>query len=97
MLERPERDSFQMPDEVIRALAVRPGERVADIGAGSGYFTIRLARAVGPTGTIWAIDIAQELLDYIGARAAKEGLGNIRLQKVADDDPQLRRGASTRS
>ena len=56
MLERKERDSFQKPDEVMRALALRPGERVADIGAGSGYFTLRVARAVGPSGEVPAID-----------------------------------------
>lgn len=56
MLERKERDSFQKPDEVMRALALRPGERVADIGAGPGYFTLRVARAVGPSGEVPAID-----------------------------------------
>jgi ubiquinone/menaquinone biosynthesis C-methylase UbiE len=89
MLERPERVEFQKPDEVMKALAVRPGERVADVGAGSGYFTVRAARAVGPTGTVVAVDIAQEMLDYLGQRVKKEGLANVRLQKVAKDDPQL--------
>jgi hypothetical protein len=57
LLERPERDDYQKPDEVMRALALRAGERVADIGAGSGYFTLRVARAVGPEGRVRALDI----------------------------------------
>jgi SAM-dependent methyltransferase len=92
MLERPERDDFQQPDAVMAALALRPGERVADIGAGSGYFTRRVAHAVGPTGVVWAIDIAQEMLDYLAARAAEKKLTNIRLVKVERDDPRLPEG-----
>jgi SAM-dependent methyltransferase len=89
LLERPERDAYQEPDEVMAALAFRPGERVADIGAGSGYFARRVSRAVGPAGVVWAIDIAPEVLEYLEARARREGLGNIRIQRVQPDDPQL--------
>jgi ubiquinone/menaquinone biosynthesis C-methylase UbiE len=89
MLERSERDSFQKPKEVMAALALRPGERVADIGAGSGYFTIPVARAVGPGGVVWAIDIRQEMLDYIANRLDAEKLTNVRLVLVQPDDPQL--------
>jgi ubiquinone/menaquinone biosynthesis C-methylase UbiE len=89
LLERKERDAYQKPEQVMQALAFRPGERVADVGAGSGYFTVRVARAVGPSGVVWAVDIAQELLDYLGRRAKEEALSNIRLVKVAPDDPQL--------
>lgn len=89
MLERPERDEFQKPDEVMAALALRPGERVADIGAGSGYFTIPVAKTVGPGGIVWAIDIRQEMLDYIHKRIEEEELENVRLALVPDDDPQL--------
>ena len=73
-------------------LAFKPGERVADVGAGSGYFARRVARAVGPAGTVWTIDIRPEVLSVLEARAAKEGLGNIRTQRVAPDDPQLPAG-----
>jgi arsenite methyltransferase len=89
ILERPERDTYQKPDQVMAALAFRPGERVADIGAGSGYFTRRVSRAVGATGVVWAIDIAPEVLDYLEARARREGHSNIRIQHVPADDPQL--------
>jgi len=89
LLERPERDDYQQPERVIETLALRPGERVADVGAGSGYFTVRLARAVGPQGTVWALDINDTLLDYLRRRVEKEGLTNTRIGKVAADDPGL--------
>jgi len=92
MLERPDRDEFQMPEKVMEALALKPGEKVADIGAGSGYFTIPVAKAVGPTGIVWAIDIRQEMLDYIEKRLDEEKLENVRPMLVFDDDPQLPQG-----
>jgi ubiquinone/menaquinone biosynthesis C-methylase UbiE len=92
LLERPERDAYQQPERVMEALAFRPGERVADIGAGSGYFTRRISRAVGPGGVVWAIDIRPEILAVLHERARREGLANIRLQQVEPDDPQLPAG-----
>ncbi len=92
LLERPERDAYQKPDQVMAALAFIPGERVADIGAGSGYFARRVSKAVGPTGQVLAIDIAPEVLEYLEARARREGLTNIRIQRVTADDPQLPAG-----
>ena len=93
LLERPERDDYQKPDQVMATLAFRPGERVADIGAGSGHFARRVSKAVGPTGVVWAIDIAPEVLEYLEARARREGLANIRIQRVTPDDPQLPPGS----
>jgi ubiquinone/menaquinone biosynthesis C-methylase UbiE len=92
LLERPERDAYQKPDEVMTALAFRPGERVADIGAGSGYFARRVSKAVGPAGVVWAIDIAPEVLEVLEARARREGLANLRIQRVEADDPRLPEG-----
>jgi SAM-dependent methyltransferase len=92
LLERPERDAYQKPDQVMAALAFRPGERVADVGAGSGYFARRVSKAVGPTGEVRAIDIAPEVLEYLEARARREGLANLRIQRVQPDDPQLPAG-----
>ncbi len=89
MLERPEREDFQKTEEIMKRLAFKPGEKVADIGAGSGYFTIPIAKAVGPEGVVWAIDIRRELLDYIADRLEEEKLENVRLQLVDPDDPQL--------
>jgi SAM-dependent methyltransferase len=92
MLERADRDDFQKPQEVMAALAFKPGEKVADVGAGSGYFTIPIAKAVGPDGVVWAIDIRKEFLDYIAARLEEDKLENVRLQQVYPDDPQLPQG-----
>lgn len=89
LLERPERDAYQKPDQVMAALAFRPGERVADVGAGSGYFARRISKAVGPTGVVWAIDIAPEVLEYLDTRARRERLANVRIERVQPDDPQL--------
>lgn len=89
MLERPERESFQKREKVMEALAFRPGERVADVGAGSGYFTIPVAKAVAPSGVVWAVDISQEMLDYLAKRVEAEKLQDVKLKKVAKDDPQL--------
>lgn len=89
MLERKERDVFQKPDEVMRALALRPGERVADVGAGSGYFTLRVARAVGPSGRVLAIDVNPDLLELLDRRAKEAGLANVTSRRVEKDDPDL--------
>lgn len=89
MLEREEREDFQKPDEVMRALELEAGETVADIGAGSGYFTIPVAKAVGPEGKVLAIDISQHMLDYLERRIKAEKLENIELRKVERDDPRL--------
>jgi SAM-dependent methyltransferase len=92
ILERPERDAYQQPDRVMEVLAFRQGERVADIGAGSGYFTRRISRAVGPSGVVWAVDIRPEILAVLEERARRDGLTNIRLQQVEPEDPQLPAG-----
>jgi ubiquinone/menaquinone biosynthesis C-methylase UbiE len=89
MLERPEREGFQKKEEIMTALALKPGERVADIGAGSGYFTIPVAKAVSAKGVVWAIDIRQEMLDYIAKRLKGENLENVKPILVTADDPQL--------
>jgi ubiquinone/menaquinone biosynthesis C-methylase UbiE len=72
----PARDAWQMPARVIETLRLRPDASVADIGAGTGYFSVRLARAV-PTGTVYAVDIEPAMLAHIGQRAGSESLGNI--------------------
>jgi ubiquinone/menaquinone biosynthesis C-methylase UbiE len=73
----------------MKALAFKPGERVADIGAGSGYFTFPVAKAVGPTGVVWAIDIAPEMLEFLDMRVKARKADNIRLRRVTSDDPQI--------
>ena len=75
--ENPERDAQQKPDEVVRALNLSPGDVVADIGAGTGYFTRRFAEAVGDTGIAYAVDLEPKMLQYVGERAEKDGQPNI--------------------
>jgi ubiquinone/menaquinone biosynthesis C-methylase UbiE len=76
-LEGPERAAWQRPDEVVDALGLSPGDVVCDVGAGSGYFTLRLARAVGPTGKVFAIDAEPRILDVLRARLAEAALENV--------------------
>jgi ubiquinone/menaquinone biosynthesis C-methylase UbiE len=83
------RDGWQKPDEVVRVLDLSPGSRVADLGSGGGYFTIRLARAVGVAGNVYAVDVDQSMLDYVAERAREEGLGNVETVKAAKHDPRL--------
>jgi arsenite methyltransferase len=83
------RDEWQKPDEVIRALALKAGDRVADLGAGSGYFTFRLARAVGPSGKVYAVDIDPDMIAYLGERAQEEKAPNVEIVAAKPDDPGL--------
>lgn len=92
MLERDEREDFQKSEEIMKTLDLKPGTIVADVGAGSGYFTVPVAKAVGPEGKVLAIDIRQEMLDYIFSRMQAEQLQNIELMKVEPDDPMLPSG-----
>jgi ubiquinone/menaquinone biosynthesis C-methylase UbiE len=92
MLERDSRDAMQFPDRIMESLALEPGDVVADVGAGSGYFTVRLAAAVGGAGRVIATDIRQEMLDYIAARLDEGGIDNVELVKVEPDDPGLPAG-----
>lgn len=83
------RDKWQQPDRVIQSLQIQPGERVADLGSGGGYFTFRLAKAVGPTGQVYAVDVDKGLNDYIAGRARDEGFANISVILAKYDDPSL--------
>jgi ubiquinone/menaquinone biosynthesis C-methylase UbiE len=89
MLEDPARDGYQKPDEVLRALALRPGEAVADIGSGSGYFALRLAAAVGPTGRVYAVDVDPGMVRHLNERVRDAGVDNVRSVLAAPDDPLL--------
>jgi ubiquinone/menaquinone biosynthesis C-methylase UbiE len=85
-LERPEREIEERPDLLLEALHIKPGQSVADIGAGSGYFTRRLARLVGEKGTVYAVDIQPEMLDLLTNKMAELKIGNVKpiLGDVAD-------------
>ncbi len=84
----PARDAWQKPDEVIRALALAPDAKVADLGAGTGYFTVRLARAV-PQGKVYGIDVEPDMVKYLADRARREALPNVVPVLAAEDDPRL--------
>lgn len=88
-LEGPDRDAWQKPDQVMDALGVADGDHVADLGAGAGYFTIRLARRVGPNGMVYAEDVQDEMLGSIKRRVDREQLTNVRTVKGTFDDPLL--------
>ena len=88
-LEDPGRNEWQKPEDVVGHLELKPGETVADIGAGSGYFTVRLARAVGPGGKVYAVDIDQGMLNYIEHRAGQDRLTNIQTVLADPDNPKL--------
>jgi ubiquinone/menaquinone biosynthesis C-methylase UbiE len=72
----PARDGWQMPDRVIDALGLRAGSLVADVGAGTGYFSVRVAKTI-PAGTVYAVDIEPKMLEHVAKRAMAEGLSNI--------------------
>jgi cyclopropane fatty-acyl-phospholipid synthase-like methyltransferase len=86
--DNPARDAWQMPDRVIAALELKPGQTVADIGSGTGYFTVRLAK-LQKDSKIFAADIEPSMADYVRKRAAAAGLSNIVAVQAAADTPNL--------
>jgi ubiquinone/menaquinone biosynthesis C-methylase UbiE len=87
--DEPSRDSAGEAAKVIRALGIGPGQTVADIGAGSGYYTMRVAPVVGPTGTVIAQDIVPRYLDQLKSRVRKAGLTNVKFVRGTPADPRL--------
>lgn len=83
------RDSWQQPDRVVEVLDISPGARVADLGAGGGYFTFRLADAVGPDGIVYAVDVDPGMIDYLTRSAGEGGYANVKPALAASDDPGL--------
>lgn len=77
IFDDPKRDAWQKPDDVVAAFQIAPGMRVADLGAGTGYFTSRLARAVGPQGAVFAVEVEPNLVTHLRQRAEAEGLDNV--------------------
>lgn len=89
VFEDPGRDKRLQPNRIMDILGVKQASSVADIGAGSGWFTVRAARRVGDTGLVYAVDINRDYLDYIEKRAKRESLANIRVVLGKEDDPLL--------
>lgn len=88
----PRRARWQKPAAVVRALGLRRGQVVAEIGSGPGYFTPRLARAVGPSGHVYAVDPEAAVLNVLRRRLARMGVRNVTPVLGRDDDPLLPRG-----
>ncbi len=88
-LERAEREQEEAPSKAIDALELKPGMVVADIGAGSGYYTSRMSGRVGPAGRVYATDIQPGMIELLNRRVAREGLGNVTTVLGAMDDPKL--------
>jgi arsenite methyltransferase len=83
------RDQWQQRDRVIESLRISPGDRIADLGAGGGYFTFSLAKPVGPDGKVYAVDIDEEMTDLVAQRAKKDAVGNVEVILAKPDDPLL--------
>jgi len=92
LLEGPDRDDWQQPDQVMDHLGIFEGAHVADIGAGGGWFTIRLAHRVGPRGIVYAEDIQKPMIESIGRRVKREGLANVKTVLGTPTDPHLQPG-----
>jgi SAM-dependent methyltransferase len=92
IFESPGRDQRLQIDRVMDILEVAPGKNVADVGAGSGWFTVRAARRVGDGGKVFAVDINPEAIRYIENRAQKENLHNVSAIQGREDDPTLPTG-----
>jgi ubiquinone/menaquinone biosynthesis C-methylase UbiE len=89
VLEGPDRDAWQKPDLIMDALGIGEGSVVADLGAGGGWFTVRLARRVGPNGMVFAQDVQSQMLEAIKRRVGREGLRNVEYVQGSPDDPRL--------
>ena len=91
-LERPEREKEERPAMLVDAMELRPTDVVADIGAGTGYFSFRIAPKV-PQGKVLAVDIQQEMLDLLNAKAKQAGVKNVETVLGAESDPKLPAGS----
>jgi ubiquinone/menaquinone biosynthesis C-methylase UbiE len=84
-----ERERWQRVDDILRVLKIFEGSPVADVGAGEGFFTVRLARVVGPSGRVYAVDISREVLTKLRERVSSEGLHNVEVIQGEPNDPKL--------
>lgn len=89
MLEDPQRDAYQKPHEVLTALGIKQGEMIADIGAGSGYFTFRLAHHAGENGKVYAVDVNPDMILHLNRRIRELKARNVVSILAAADDPLL--------
>jgi ubiquinone/menaquinone biosynthesis C-methylase UbiE len=88
-LDRPEREAEEQPEQALDALKIRTGMTVADVGAGTGYMALRMARRVGPSGKVYANDLQPEMLQKLRARSQREKLSNVETVQGTEADPKL--------
>jgi ubiquinone/menaquinone biosynthesis C-methylase UbiE len=88
-LEGPDRDAWQRPDQVMDALRIGEGSHVADLGAGGGWFTMRLANRVGPNGLVYAQDVQQQMIEAINRRVRRAELKQVKTVLGTSSDPRL--------
>lgn len=93
-LTRPERQSEELPDRLIKALEIPEGSTVIDLGAGVGYFTWRLAKSVGPTGKVIATDIQPEMIDLLAGNLRRRGIQNVDMVLSSQEEPRLPEGVA---
>jgi len=91
-LERPERETEEQPDQALDALGLKPGMTVADIGAGTGYMSLRMAKRVGPSGKVYANDLQPEMLRLLRENAVEAKLTNVETVLGTESDPKLPKG-----
>lgn len=89
LLESPDRAAWQKPDQIMDALHIADGSTVADIGAGAGWFTMHLARRVGPNGVVYAQDVQRQMLEAIKRRVSRVGLQNVETLLGSGSNPKL--------
>jgi SAM-dependent methyltransferase len=88
IFDDPKRDAWQKPHEVIQALALKPDAVIADIGSGTGYFSVRFAR-MAPKGRVYGVDTEPDMVRHLAERAKREGLKNVTAVAGAPDNPRL--------
>lgn len=88
-LDRPEREEEERPDHVMKALALKPGDAVADLGCGTGYFSYRMAREVGAKGVVYGVEIQQEMLDLLAVKMRERNVTNVVGVLGTITDPKL--------
>lgn len=91
-LDRPEREREEEPEKAIQAFNLKPGMKVADVGAGTGFYTVRIADRVGPQGKVYASDIQPEMIKRLRANVSARGLSNVEPVLGTESDPKLPAG-----
>ncbi len=88
-LDRPEREAEEHPEQALDALKLHPGMTVAEVGAGTGYMALRMARRVGPSGKVYANDLQPEMLQKLRANSQRQKLSNVETVQGSESDPKL--------